>query len=108
MRPRQACAADARSRREAASHSENVSIRALAEMLIEFIKTYPEYNNAASKTNLIEVNAEQYYGSGYQDVLLRVPSIRRAKEYLAWEPKVSLAEGLKKTLDYYLKQTVPA
>jgi nucleoside-diphosphate-sugar epimerase len=86
--------------------TENVSIRVLAEMLIEFIKTYPEYRDAASKTKLIEVNANQYYGPGYQDVLLRVPEIKRAKEHLAWEPKVSLAEGLKKTLDYYLKQTV--
>ncbi len=86
--------------------TENVSIRTLAEMLITFIKKYPDYHEAASNTKLMEVNADQYYGVGYQDVLLRVPAIKRAREYLGWEPKVSLSHGLEKTLDYYLKQTV--
>ncbi|MBV8801545.1 MAG: NAD-dependent epimerase/dehydratase family protein, partial [Gammaproteobacteria bacterium] len=82
--------------------SENISIRALAEMLITLIKQYPEYAESANKTKLIEVDAEQYYGSGYQDVALRVPSIQRAKKYLAWQPQINLAIGLQKTLDFYL------
>lgn len=82
--------------------AENVSIRVLAEMLIEFIKVFPEYHAAASKTKLIDVTAEKYYGSGYQDVLLRIPSIERAREYLGWKPEVNLVTGLQKTLNYYL------
>uniref|UniRef100_A0A8D8M362 UDP-glucuronic acid decarboxylase 1 n=1 Tax=Cacopsylla melanoneura TaxID=428564 RepID=A0A8D8M362_9HEMI len=31
----------------------------------------------------------------------RKPDIRRAKKYLDWEPKVSLNEGLKKTIEYF-------
>jgi dTDP-glucose 4,6-dehydratase len=31
----------------------------------------------------------------------RQPDIRRAKEILGWEPKVTRAEGLKKTLEYF-------
>jgi nucleoside-diphosphate-sugar epimerase len=48
------------------------------------------------------VDAEKYYGSGYQDVALRVPAIQRAEKLLGWQPKVDLESGLRKTLDFYL------
>ncbi len=83
--------------------TENISIRTLAEMLVEYIKSYPTYAEAAAKTKLIDVDAKQYYGSGYQDVSLRVPAIERAEKYLGWTPKIKLEEGLRKTLDYYLQ-----
>jgi nucleoside-diphosphate-sugar epimerase len=82
--------------------AENISIRQLAEMLVALIKTYPKYAAAANKTKLVNVDAEKYYGAGYQDVLLRVPSIRRAEESLGWKPTVGMEEGLKMTLDFYL------
>jgi nucleoside-diphosphate-sugar epimerase len=82
---------------------ENISIRYLAELLVKFIKDYPRYADAAAKTKLISVDAEQYYGKGYQDVTLRVPSIRRAELELNWQPLTDLDSGLKKTLDFYLK-----
>lgn len=81
---------------------ENISIRTLAEKLIELIKTYPKYSDAANKAKLVSLDAEQYYGKGYQDVTLRVPSIRRAVEELNWKPEVGFEDGLKKTLDFYL------
>lgn len=34
----------------------------------------------------------------------RRPDITRAKKYLNWEPKVPLAEGLKKTIMYFAKE----
>lgn len=34
----------------------------------------------------------------------RKPDISRAKKYLNWEPKVSLEEGLKKTITYFTKE----
>ncbi len=82
---------------------ENISIRTLAQLLVDLIKTYPEYAAAASKTKLINVDANVYYGSGYQDVMLRVPSIERAAKYLEWAPKVNMKDGLKSTLDFYLQ-----
>jgi nucleoside-diphosphate-sugar epimerase len=84
--------------------TENISIRELAEILIKLIKNYPDCAQAASKTKLIDVDAEQYYGAGYQDVTLRVPSIKRAEKYLDWQPQVNLMTGLKKTLDFYLQK----
>lgn len=84
--------------------TENISIRTLAETLVKMIKAYPRYAEAASKTRLVEVDAQVYYGAGYQDVALRVPSIRKAEQYLAWQPRVGLEEGLQKTLDFYLAE----
>ncbi len=83
---------------------ENISIRKLAELLVQYIKQYPKYAEAASKTKLIDVDAMKYYGAGYQDVSLRVPAINRAEEKLGWKPLVNLETGLKKTLDFYLKE----
>jgi dTDP-glucose 4,6-dehydratase len=34
----------------------------------------------------------------------RCPDIRKAKRILGWEPKVPLAEGLKRTIDYFQEQ----
>ncbi len=81
--------------------SENISIRQLAEYLIQFMQTYPAYAENAQKTKLIDVSAEKYYGDGYQDVTLRVPSIQRAQKLLGWKPVTDFKTGLKKTLDFY-------
>jgi nucleoside-diphosphate-sugar epimerase len=49
------------------------------------------------------VSSNTYYGKGYQDILTRTPLIKRAKEKLGWEPKISMDQALKLTLDFYLK-----
>ncbi|MGH7632003.1 MAG: UDP-glucuronic acid decarboxylase family protein [Gemmatimonadales bacterium] len=38
------------------------------------------------------------------DPLRRQPDITRAREWLGWEPKISLHEGLKKTIPYFKEQ----
>ncbi len=81
---------------------ENISIRQLAETLVSYIKQYPKYAEAANKAKLMDVDAKTYYGAGYQDVSLRVPSIQRAEEKLGWKPVVNFDAGLRKTLDFYL------
>jgi nucleoside-diphosphate-sugar epimerase len=84
--------------------SANISIRELAEILIRLIIEYfPAYADQAKAVKLIEVDAKEYFGEGYQDVALRVPAIREARKYLNWQPNVSVIDGLKKTLDYYLR-----
>jgi nucleoside-diphosphate-sugar epimerase len=35
-------------------------------------------------------------------MLTRVPSVKNAKERLGWEPKTSIDDALRKTLDFYL------
>jgi nucleoside-diphosphate-sugar epimerase len=81
---------------------ENISIRELAESLLSSVKTYPKYAAIASKTQLVTVDPEKYYGAGYQDVQLRVPAIQRIRAALDWQPVVNFKAGLQKTLDFYL------
>lgn len=82
---------------------ENISIRALAETLVQQITSdYPRYSEKASTVKLVDISAKQYFGEGYQDVSLRVPSVTRAREILGWSPETGFATGLKKTLDFYL------
>lgn len=83
---------------------ENISIRQLATMLIKHISEhFPAYAEKAKSVQLIDVDGKVYFGEGYEDVSLRVPSIRHAREKLGWEPKVNMVDGLKKTLDFYLQ-----
>ena len=63
---------------------------------------YPKYSAQAKQVQLVDIDAKQYYGEGYQDVELRVPSIKHASEYLDWKPEVDMAKGLRMTLDFYL------
>ena len=83
--------------------SNDLSIRELAKLLIREVGACPGYEETASKAQITDVTASDYYGEGYQDILTRVPSIRRARESLGWEPKVSMADGVRQTLAYYLK-----
>ncbi|MEK6775785.1 MAG: bifunctional UDP-4-keto-pentose/UDP-xylose synthase [bacterium] len=82
----------------------NISIRDLAHTLREMVMAYPKYRKKAEATQIIEVSSENYYGKGYQDIMTRVPSIRKARELLGWKPEADLKTALKKTLDYYLTE----
>ena len=81
----------------------DVSIKTLAELLIKIIKSYPSHAELAKQTKIVSVDAETYYGKGYQDTQNRVPSIQNAMTHLQWEPRVDLETGLRKTLDYHLR-----
>lgn len=80
----------------------DISIKALAEMLVATIAQYPRYAHLAKKIKIVEVSADKYYGEGYQDTQLRIPSIENARKYLDWQPKYDLETSLKLTLDYHL------
>jgi nucleoside-diphosphate-sugar epimerase len=85
----------------------DLSIRELAELLIKMIARYPGYENIAREMKIVSVAAEEYYGKGYQDITLRVPSIRNAERYLGWHPTTDLETAVRKTLDYYLASKHP-
>ena len=53
----------------------------------------PGSRRRRGRRRIVEVSSGDYYGEGYQDILTRVPSIRRARQSLGWEPKVGLDEG---------------
>ena len=79
------------------------SIGELATKLVDLAKTYPRYKERAEKVKIISVDSQKHYGTGYQDLGFRVPSIENAKTYLGWEPKYGMEEALRLTLDYYLE-----
>ena len=60
-------------------------------------------------TMMIQVNGHGsicYVPAEHAPIRLRIPDISRAREILGFEPKVSLEEGLKKTLEWYKETTV--
>jgi nucleoside-diphosphate-sugar epimerase len=71
--------------------------------MVAAVAAYPGFEDLGRKAVLTDVESGAYYGEGYQDILTRVPSIRRAREVLGWQPLVSLDEGIHRTLDFYLK-----
>jgi nucleoside-diphosphate-sugar epimerase len=81
---------------------ENYTIRDLATILIEQISHFPQYADQAKATKLVDVTAQKYYGNGYQDIQLRVPSIQRAEQFLEWHPQYTLQKGINETLHSYL------
>lgn len=81
----------------------NYSIAELAHKILTIAGSFPKYKSKIKKIRIINTEAKQYYGEGYQDMLVRVPSIEQAKNILHWQPKTTLDEALKKTLAYYLK-----
>ncbi len=80
---------------------EEFSVGELAEKLLKIAKTIPSLRDKASKTKITNVSSGDYYGGSYQDTNHRVPSIGNAQKYLGWQPKTSLDEAIRATLEFY-------
>ena len=61
--------------------------------LLELAELIIKYTNSKSKI--------VFYPLPLDDPIKRKPSIDKAKDILLWEPKVSLAEGIQKTIEYF-------
>jgi len=84
--------------------ANDLSVRELARKLVEAVAAHPEFGPKARQTPIVEVSSGEYYGKGYQDILTRVPSIRRAKDVLGWQPKIGMDEAIRRTVDFYLSK----
>jgi len=82
--------------------ANDLSVKELAYKLRDMVKEYPQYSDRAEKCRIVGVTSEEFYGNGYQDIVTRVPSVKRASEKLGWKPVTDIDEALKKTLDFYL------
>jgi nucleoside-diphosphate-sugar epimerase len=80
----------------------NVSVAALAQLIIAAFAEYPDYREHAAKARTVTVPAKKYFGPYYQDIQTRVPSIAAAKKHLGWAPKVDLKTAIRRTLDFHL------
>ena len=79
-----------------------VSVAALAKLIVTAFKDYPDYVEHAAKAKTVVVPSGTYFGKYYQDIDKRVPSIAQASKHLGWKPKVNLKQAIKLTLDYHL------
>ncbi|HET7670592.1 MAG TPA: bifunctional UDP-4-keto-pentose/UDP-xylose synthase [Burkholderiales bacterium] len=79
----------------------NISVRELAETMVELAHDYPEYEAAAKKVRIVKTTADRYYGRGYQDVQNRVPKIDNTMRDLKWRPRVKMRDALKRIYDAY-------
>ncbi|NQU94896.1 MAG: bifunctional UDP-4-keto-pentose/UDP-xylose synthase [Candidatus Omnitrophica bacterium] len=82
----------------------NVTIRELASRVRKIFYKHPiiKSTNLIKKIDIEDVSEKIFYGEGYQDVSFRVPSIKKARDVLGWEPLIGLDAALRKTIDYYL------
>lgn len=53
----------------------------------------------------IQILTNEKYGSVYEDIPRRVPSVTKAFELLGWEPKTSMREGVQKTVEWAKKNS---
>ncbi len=77
------------------------SVRELAEMMLDLAREIPEYQVSAKQVKLIDVSADDYYGSGYQDVEHRVPDVSYTERELGWKPKIGMREALEHIFEAY-------
>jgi UDP-4-amino-4-deoxy-L-arabinose formyltransferase/UDP-glucuronic acid dehydrogenase (UDP-4-keto-hexauronic acid decarboxylating) len=82
------------------------SIRELGETLVRMFDTHPLRDRFPPFAGFRNTESSAYYGTGYQDLQHRRPSIRNAKRLLRWEPKVDLEAAVSNTLDFFLRQAV--
>jgi nucleoside-diphosphate-sugar epimerase len=81
--------------------ANDLSIRGLAELMLEIALEFPEYRPTAQRVELIEIGAGDYYGAGYQDIQSRVPWIGNTREDLDWEPRVGIRDALQRIFAAY-------
>jgi nucleoside-diphosphate-sugar epimerase len=88
--------------------ANSLSVRELAQQMLQVAATYPEYRVNAAKVRLVDTTAAEYYGRGYQDVENRVPMIENTMADLDWKPRVGMQEALRQIFDAYRGQIAQA
>lgn len=82
--------------------SNDISIQELAQTLLDIVRAHPNCPPETEKVRFEIQDGEAYLGQSYQDTQLRVPSIKRMKQYLDWEP----VHGFKNALTWIVDQAL--
>lgn len=82
------------------------SIRQLGEELLRQFEAHPLRANFPPFAGFRDVESKAFYGTGYQDVEHRKPSIENAKRLLDWTPSVQMSETIGNTLDFFLREAM--
>jgi UDP-apiose/xylose synthase len=77
----------------------DVSIGELARALAT---AYAARVPGAAPATFVDVNAEVFYGPGYDDTHERIPDIDRARRLLDWTPRATLERMLPEIVDDYV------
>ena len=88
--------------------ANDLSVRELAELMLEIAREFPEYQRGAERVQLVEVSSGAYYGQGYQDIQTRVPWIENTKQELDWAPQVPVREALRRIFEAYRGEVATA
>ncbi|HXQ31154.1 MAG TPA: bifunctional UDP-4-keto-pentose/UDP-xylose synthase [Steroidobacteraceae bacterium] len=88
--------------------ANDVSIRELAERMIEIGKQHPAYAKQAQSVKIREVGSAEFYGKGYEDVQSRVPWIANTMTDLGWAPHAGMDEILSAVFDAYAAEVTAA
>ena len=86
----------------------NISVKELAETMVDLALQYPEYRDAAKKVRIVKTTADRYYGRGYQDVQNRVPKIDNTQRELGWRPRTGMKDALRHIYDAYRSHVAEA
>jgi len=78
----------------------NIKISDLAEMMINMYSKL----TGKPKGSTVTISGEEYYGKGYADSDLRIPSMRQVKALLDWEPTTALATAMEATMKVFIEQ----
>jgi nucleoside-diphosphate-sugar epimerase len=81
-----------------------VSVADLAQRIVRIAGEFPALAERARATQIVPVSAQQYYGTGYQDIQVRVPSVEAARIHLGWTPATDLDLAIRKTIAFYVDQ----
>jgi nucleoside-diphosphate-sugar epimerase len=79
----------------------DLSVRQLAETMLEAARSMEAYSAAAARVQLVDVSANRYYGAGYQDVQSRVPWIANTTAELGWTPSIDMNVAVRRVLESY-------
>lgn len=88
--------------------ANDLSVRELAELMLEIAQEFPEYMPGAEQVELLEVSAKDYYGEGYQDIQNRVPWIGNTRKDLEWAPHVGIHDALRNIFEAYRHEVASA
>ena len=81
------------------------SVEEIARMMLEIWKDHPfRLERGTPLSQIVEESSGNFYGKGYQDVLVRTPSIKRMQETFGYQPKVGIREALRKALDFFAEE----
>ncbi len=88
------------------SPDNEASIEDLAHLLLEQFEAHPLRHRFPPFAGIRKVESRAYYGSGYEDVQHRKPSIDNARRLLGWTPEIPLSQSVAETLDFFLREAV--